>query len=43
MNPDNKTGNDNTPKTAVKNNAQMVNGNLVIVIPLVRMFNIVTI
>src|SRR4051794_10518174 len=39
--PDNNTGKLNTPNTAVKNRAQMVNGNLVMLIPFVRRFNIV--
>ena len=37
-----KTGNDKTPKIAVMKNAQMVNGSLVIVIPFVLRFKIVT-
>ena len=41
--PDNKTGKESTPKTAVKNNAQMVNGKRVMLIPFVRMFNMVVI
>ena len=41
--PDNKTGKDNTPRIAVKNNAHMVRGILVILMPLVRMFKIVVI
>jgi len=34
---------DNTPRTAVKNSAQMVSGNRVILIPLVRKLRIVEI
>ena len=41
--PDNNTGKLNTPNTAVKNNAHMVSGIRVILIPLVRMFKIVVI
>ena len=41
--PESKTGKDKTPKTAVKNNAQMVKGKRVMLIPLVRMFKIVVI
>ena len=41
--PDNNTGKDNTPNTAVKNKAQMVKGKRVMLIPLVRMFKMVAI
>ena len=41
--PDNKTGKDKTPNTAVKNNAQIVKGKRVMLIPLVRIFKIVVI
>ena len=40
---DNKTGNEITPITAVMKKAQIVNGNLVIDIPLVLKFITVTI
>lgn len=41
--PENNTGKDKTPNTAVKNNAQMVNGIRVMLIPFVRIFNTVAI
>ena len=43
MKPESNTGKESTPNTAVKNNAQIVNGNLVMLIPLVRIFNTVAI
>ena len=43
MNPESNTGNDNTPNIAVKNKAQIVSGNLVMLIPFVRMLRIVEI
>ncbi len=39
----NKTGNDKTPRMAVKKNVQMVNGKRVILMPLVRKLMMVTI
>ncbi len=40
---DRRTGNETTPIIAVTKNAQIVNGNLVIDMPLVRRFKTVTI
>ena len=40
---DTNTGNDNTPRTAVIKNAQMVNGKRVMLIPFVRRLMTVTI
>ena len=41
--PESNTGNDNTPRTAVKKMAHMVSGNLVMLSPFVRKFKMVEI